>query len=113
MLDPNNSESRLNSSMNFQRSGRNNNHLMQSPQQVIKSNMMGSSNNNIDLMSPIGQSNRHNFMNDTRHSMQSSMIKPQVADNSMMQHQLNSSFGAMSGISALQQSTMGPNIRVI
>lgn len=31
MLDPNNSDSRLNSSMHFQRSGRNNNHLMQSP----------------------------------------------------------------------------------
>lgn len=62
------------------------------------------------LMSPATNTNRKNLLNDTRGSVQSSVIK-----NDGRHHQLNSSFGGVSGMSigVNGQSNGGMNMRIM
>lgn len=60
------------------------------------------------LMSPANNTNRHNLLNDTRGSMQSSLMK-----NDGRHHALNSSFGGVSGMSISQSNMGGMNMRIL
>lgn len=72
--------------------------------------MKGLEGQNSALMSPPNQTNRNNLLNDTRGSIQSSVFK-----NDGRHHQLNSSFGGVSGMSLgiNGQSNGGINMRIM